>query len=197
MRVSARTRWYVVQTQAHAETKAAMHLHRQGFQVYLPRYLKLQRHARRTKTVMAPLFPRYVFVAVDLEVQRWRTIQSTIGVCHLVCSGDYPVAMAASVIDGLKSREDEQGVIKLERRRFAPGDKVRVLDGVLSDCLGLFESVTDRERVAILLDLLGRKVRSRSRLRTHNGRLARQESGQCQNFLVERFTRSAVACAKK
>ena len=32
-------------------------------------------------------------------------------------------------------------------------------EGVFSDCLGLFESMGDRERVAILLDLLGRKVR--------------------------------------
>ena len=160
MTVSAKTRWYVARTQAHAETKAAMHLHRQRFEVYLPRYLKLQRHARRTRTIMAPLFPRYIFVAVDLEMQRWRAIQSTIGVSHLVCSGEYPIAVADSVIEGLKSREDEQGVIKLERRSlFAPGDKVRVLDGVLSACLGLFESLTDRERVAILLDLLGRKVR--------------------------------------
>jgi transcriptional antiterminator RfaH len=45
------------------------------------------------------------------------------------------------------------------RPRFAPGDKVRVIEGVFSACLGLFEGMTDRERVAILLDLLGRKVR--------------------------------------
>ena len=43
--------------------------------------------------------------------------------------------------------------------RFAPGDKVRVIDGVFDACLGLFEGMADRERVAILLDLLGRKVR--------------------------------------
>ena len=36
---------------------------------------------------------------------------------------------------------------------------VRVLDGAFSSCLGLFERVGDNERVAILLDLLGRKVR--------------------------------------
>jgi transcriptional antiterminator RfaH len=30
---------------------------------------------------------------------------------------------------------------------------------VFSDCLGLFDGMGDRERVAILLELLGRKVR--------------------------------------
>jgi transcriptional antiterminator RfaH len=36
---------------------------------------------------------------------------------------------------------------------------VRVVDGVFSACLGLFDGMTDGQRVAILLDLLGRKVR--------------------------------------
>jgi transcriptional antiterminator RfaH len=153
-------RWYVVQTQPHAEAKASQHLSRQGFDIYLPRYLKRRRHARRIETVVAPLFPRYMFVAVDTSVQRWRAIQSTIGVSHLVCSGDSPAAVADAIIDGLRRREDERGFVKLERRaQFAPGAKIRVVEGVFAACLGLFESMTDGERVAILLDLLGRKVR--------------------------------------
>jgi transcriptional antiterminator RfaH len=42
---------------------------------------------------------------------------------------------------------------------FRIGDEIRVLDGVFSACLGLFEGMTDSERIAILLDMLGRKVR--------------------------------------
>ena len=40
-----------------------------------------------------------------------------------------------------------------------PGDRVRVSHGALCDCLGLYETVSGKERSAILLDLLGRKVR--------------------------------------
>lgn len=153
-------RWYVVQTQPHAEARAAAHLCRQGFDIYLPRYLKRRRHARRIETVVAPLFPRYMFVAVDIAVQRWRAIQSTVGVSRLVSNGDRPAAVADGVVDGLKRREDERGFIELDRRpRFAPGDRIRVVDGAFSACLGLFERITDGERVAILLDLLGRRVR--------------------------------------
>ena len=153
-------RWYVVQTHIHAEKKAATHLARQGFSIYLPRYLKRRRHARRIETVEAALFPRYLFVAIDQMTQRWRAIQSTIGVTHLVRNGDEPAAVPAAVVDALRRREDERGLIALDLRpRFSPGDKVRVVDGVFSACLGLFEGMADRERVAILLDLLGRKVR--------------------------------------
>ena len=76
-RRGAETRdWYVVHTQPHAEDKAIFNLRRQGFETYLPKYLRTRRHARRTEQVARPLFPRYLFVALDLAVQPWRAIQS-------------------------------------------------------------------------------------------------------------------------
>lgn len=153
-------RWYVVQTHAHAEAKAAWHLARQGYLTYLPRYRKRRRHARRVEEVAAPLFPRYLFIAANAAAERWRAIQSTVGVARLVCNGDTPAAVGAGVIEALRAREDARGLIALDTGpRFAPGEPVRILDGAFAACLGLFESMTDRERVAILLDLLGRKVR--------------------------------------
>ena len=152
--------WHVVQVHPHAESKAQMHLVRQGFATYLPRYLKRRRHARRTEIVPAPLYPSYLFVSFNRTIHRWRSIHSTVGVARLVCNGEVPAVIDSEIIDGLKSRENEQGYIQLERRsQFAAGDKVRVREGVFCDCLGLFESLGDRERVAILLELLGRKVR--------------------------------------
>jgi transcriptional antiterminator RfaH len=153
-------RWYVAQTHVHAESKATLHLGRQGFEVYLPRYLKQRRHARRVDTVAAPLFPRYLFVSVDMATQRWHSIRSTFGITRLVTNGDVPAVVPQAIIEGLKRREDTNGLVQLEcRPRFAPGDKIRVLNGAFCDALGLFEGIRDQERVAILLDLLGRKVR--------------------------------------
>lgn len=152
--------WYVVQTHPNAEAKAASHLERQGFSVYLPRYLKRRRHARKVQIVQAALFPRYLFVNIDLQSQRWRSIQSTIGVSRLVTNGDMPAPVPAPIISGLKDREDERGFIAMAQEpSFAPGDKIRILGGAFAEALGLFEGASDRDRVAILLDLLGRKVR--------------------------------------
>lgn len=153
-------RWFVAHTHPNAEAKATLHLNRQGFEIYFPRYLKRRRHARRVETVAAPLFPRYVFVAVDLAAQRWRSIYSTVGVTRLVCNGEDPTPVPDGVVEALRSCEDAGGFIKLDSRSaFRAGDKVRVLDGAFSSCLGLFEGMAERERIAILLDLLGRKVR--------------------------------------
>jgi len=160
MTMTASLRWCVVQTHVHTENKAAAHLLRQGYEIYLPRYLKRRRHARRVDNVPAPLFPRYLFVGFDLDAARWRSIQSTQGVSHLICHGNEPALLPQSVITELRRREDDNGFIRLDRQPlYAPGDKVRVVDGVFSDSLGLFEGMADRDRVAILLDLLGRKVR--------------------------------------
>ena len=158
--MSGQSRWYVVQTQANAENKAVAHLGRQGFTTYLPRYLKRRRHARRVDTVAAPLFPRYLFVEIDTGIQRWRSIYSTIGVSRLVCNGDCPVPVPDAVISSLQSRENTSGYVQFDDRpKFGAGDKVRILEGAFYDCLGIYAGMPDRERVEILLDLLGRKVR--------------------------------------
>jgi transcriptional antiterminator RfaH len=160
MTIELHPRWYVAHTHPHAEAKATAHLNRQGFESYFPRYLKRRRHARRIETVAAPLFPRYLFVAVDLSAQRWRSIYSTVGIARLVSNGDDPSAVSDGIVEALKGREDADGFIKLDQRPpFRAGDKIRVLDGAFTSCLGLFEGMAERERVAILLDLLGRKVR--------------------------------------
>jgi transcriptional antiterminator RfaH len=156
----SQSRWFVAQTQPNAESKAIAHLGRQGFVTYLPRYLKRRRHARRVDIVAAPLFPRYLFVEIDMEVQRWRSIFSTVGVSQLVCTGDMPTPVADGVVAMLKEREDAAGHIQLDQRpQFRVGDKLRILEGAFCDCLGLYDGMSDRDRIRILLDLLGRKVR--------------------------------------
>lgn len=152
--------WYVVQTRAKAEVKAAHNLIRQGFEIYLPKYLKRRSHARKVESVQAPLFPSYLFVRIDMATQRWRAIQSTFGVSRLVSNGSDPAPVSQQVLSSLRMREDDRGCIRLDKRpKFALGDRVRVVAGVFAENLGLFDGMADRERVGILLDLLGRKVR--------------------------------------
>jgi transcriptional antiterminator RfaH len=157
---SGQPQWYVVQTQANAENKAVAYLGRQGFMTYLPRYLKRRRHARRVDIVAAPLFPRYLFVEIDMAVQRWRAINSTFGVSRLVCNGELPAPVPDRVVDLLRNRADTSGFIQLDHRpKFKTGDRIRIREGAFYDCLGIYEGMPDRDRVGILLDLLGRKVR--------------------------------------
>jgi transcriptional antiterminator RfaH len=156
----ASAKWFVAHTQPNGEVRAILNLQRQGFEAYLPRYLKPRRHARKTDIVPVPVFPRYVFVSIDLARQRWLSIRSTAGISRLVGSGDSPLPVPAGIVEGLRSREDENGFVSLRAPAgLQPGDKVRVLGGAFEECLGLFEQITDEQRITILLDLMGRKVR--------------------------------------
>ena len=154
------SQWYVVQTHPRAEARAVSHLLRQGYQPYLPRFLKRRRHARRIDLVPAPFFPNYLFVALDLASQVWHPIQSTVGVARIIRNGDAPAQIDGRIVESLKMREDESGFIQFQQQpAFRRGDKLRVIEGVFGDALAIFESMTDSQRVTVLLDLLGRKVR--------------------------------------
>jgi transcriptional antiterminator RfaH len=152
-------RWYVVHTQSQNEGRADLNLRRQGFVTYLPRYLRTRRHARRVETVARPLFPRYLFVAMDVARDRWRAVQSTFGVSGLVVVGNDPVALPDGLVDEIRARECE-GFIKLGLPAgVAPGSPVRLVDGVFAEYRGVLERLAGELRVAVLLKLLGREVR--------------------------------------
>lgn len=151
--------WYVVYTHARSERLAAEHLARQGFGVYLPQYAKRRSHARKVERVPTPLFPRYLFVRLDPETSRWRCIRSTVGVHSLVCDGDRPLPLDQQVVDEIRSREDGLGLVELDTAPFAKGARLEITHGPLARQLGLFEGMDDKDRVVLLLDLLGRPVR--------------------------------------
>ena len=153
-------RWYVAQTHSHAETKAIGHLVRQGFEVYLPQYRKTRRHARRVERVRAPLFPGYLFVAIDVARERWRAIRSTVGIRSLICDGEAPLAVPDGIVDDIRAREDVDGLVDVPTPPpFVRGDAVRIGDGPMRDQVGVFDCATDQDRVVVLLTLLGRQVR--------------------------------------
>lgn len=133
----------------------------QGFHAFLPQYLKRRKHARRVDVVPAPLFPRYLFVSMDAAVQRWRSIDGTRGVQQLVSQGERPLPIDAAIVEELMARRDLAGFIPLARNSdLRPGDRVQIAGGGVFDAaIGLFEGFADRDRVVVLLELLGRKSR--------------------------------------
>lgn len=105
------------------------------------------------------MFPRYVFVALDLAVDRWRSINGTRGVSHLVCLGDRPQALPDGTVETFREQEDEDGFVSFASLAlFDFGARLRVLDGNFAGKVGVYERMTSAERVVLLFDLLGRAV---------------------------------------
>ena len=119
--MSSGKRWYVVLTQINGEARAEANLIRQGFAVYVPRYRSKRRHARKTETVFRPLFPRYIFVGLDLSRDLWRSVKSTYGVYGLVTAGDKPSEVPSEIIDGIRAREGADGFVELSDPAFFKG----------------------------------------------------------------------------
>src|SRR5712671_5217544 len=95
-------RWFLVLAQPKGERKAQWHLKAQGFATYLPQIRKTVRHARQLRTVQAPLFPRYLFVILDLDRDRWLSVRSTVGVSHLITrEAGRPVPVPAGIVETL------------------------------------------------------------------------------------------------
>jgi transcriptional antiterminator RfaH len=151
--------WFVVQTQSRSEEKARHHLANQGFTIYLPRYRRRVRHARRIETVLRPLFPGYLFVQFDPEWTRWRAINGTVGVHHILTDGELPQRVPEAVVEEIKAREDACGVVTLLPSSLARGQRVRLVDGPLAEVSGLFEEAHDDKRIVLLFTLMGRSVR--------------------------------------
>jgi len=152
-------RWYVARTQANAETKAKFNLTRQGFECYLPMFLKRRSHARKVETVSRPLFPRYIFIRRNLENECWRRIHSTIGIAHLVCQNDLPAPVPEGVIEGLRTHEDDKGNVNIGLIiPFGIGEKVMITAGAFADQVGSIERLCVDGRISIFLEVLGRQI---------------------------------------
>ncbi len=149
--------WACAQLQRYRETFALECLRRSEYEIFAPRVNERRVVRGRRVVVPVPLFPGYCFVLITLG---WHRARWTPGVCGLIKSGgEQPTRVPDAVIEDIRKRE-RNGFVMLPRRELAPGDRVRVTHGPLRGLAGLYDGMRGRERVAILLGVLGRVVLS-------------------------------------
>ena len=151
--------WCVVYTNVNKETIAEKNLIGQNFITYMPKYKKIISHARKISTVIKPLFPRYLFVNVDLVAQRWPIINSTYGVNAIISMEGKPVIISEEIINKIKLCEKpDENINVVPYSIMTKGDEVNILEGVFSGKKGIFNGLTDDNRVKVLFNLLGKEV---------------------------------------
>lgn len=151
--------WYVVQTHVNKEQTALENLERQNFHAYYPVYKKQRKHARKVETVKAALFPRYLFVEFDIEKDRWRAVQSTIGVSHLICHGIKPTPVPGEIIEAIQQREVEPGLIELSPPPLKAGQKLMITEGPFEGYQALFETASADQRITVLLSYMNQHLK--------------------------------------
>jgi len=146
-------RWYAAQVQPRKEQLALAHLARQRFVTYCPIIKRTRRLRKQLVSAAEPLFPGYVFVALDCEREPWRSINGTIGVLRLVSFGPQPAAMPRGFVEQLQNLAGGDGHVQFDEV-LRPGDGVRIVGGPFDGLCGSLASSGGRERVTVLLQML-------------------------------------------
>jgi transcriptional antiterminator RfaH len=150
--------WYAIYTKPRQEDHAAEHLRRQAFEVYLPRIKQVRRYRGRWRDTVEPLFPRYLFIRLDLGRENVAPIRSTRGVSRLVSFSGHPARVPDALIDALHhSADPDTGLHQLEESRFETGATVTIVDGPLVGLEAIFQAHDGEARCIILLDILGQR----------------------------------------
>jgi transcription antitermination factor NusG len=145
--------WTCARTQPNREGIAESELGRRGFEVYSPRIAERTVRRGAKIVVIKSLFANYLFIQIEAQ---FYSAMNCPGVVTLLLDGERPAKVPLTVITDLRSRE-RNGLVVLPREpRFKPGDPVRVTRGVLIGLRGLYQGQKPRERISVLLSVLGR-----------------------------------------
>ena len=156
--MSSKRSWYLVYTKPRQENLAQENLERQGFEIYLPRiYQTRRRNGRYIKTI-EPFFPRYLFINLNTETDNWAPIRSTFGVSRMIRFDGIPAVVPDQLIQVLKENDDKDGIQRLKQKNYTLGDKVTIIDGPLAGYQGIYQQQKSAERVAVLVDLVGKNT---------------------------------------
>jgi transcriptional antiterminator RfaH len=151
--------WYLVYTKPHKEQVAKENLERQGYETYLPMTLVRRRRMGRGMDSVEPLFPRYLFIHLDATTDNWSPIRSTLGVNSLVKFGMYPSTVPDSLIEVLRTRDNDQGIQDIGEAEMKTGQTIRVMEGAMAGLEGIYLAKTGAERAMVLLDIVGKQTK--------------------------------------
>ena len=146
--------WAVAQLETNRAALALHCLKLAGFETYLPRFRERRRMptTNRKVEVATPLFPGYAFIAIELQ---WHTARWSPGVLSIIRAGDVPARVPDRIIADLRGRE-RNGLIDLPPKPgLQRGDQVRITRGPMENRLAIYEGMKGRERVEVLLAMLG------------------------------------------
>jgi transcription elongation factor/antiterminator RfaH len=151
-------RWFLVHTLPQKEMRAALHLGAQGFRTFLPQHMKTVRHARQLRTIRAPLFPRYLFIILNLGRDRWLSVRSTVGVSSLVGYDDRPTPVPVGIAEALILQRDNINLSLFGDDLLQAGQRVRIASGPFTDFIGTLDRVDETGRVRLLLEMMGSAI---------------------------------------
>ncbi len=154
--------WFAVYTNPQKEGLVAFLLGMQRFETLWLHYM-YRPHRRGGALVCRSYFPRYLFVGLE-DGQALGTVNDTAGVSTVIYQGDEPLEIPQPVIDELRLRADDAGLLHLtpeetneQRRRFRRGQRVRITEGILQGMEAVVGLDTGGE-IKVMIEMFRGKV---------------------------------------
>jgi transcription termination/antitermination protein NusG len=147
--------WFAVQVRTRWERSTATLLQGKGYETFLPTYKSRRRWSGRTKEVLEPLFPGYVFCRFN--VLKRLPVIVTPGVIAIVGSGRIPVPIEDSEVSAIQTVVSS-GLPAEPWPFLEVGQKVRIEDNSLRGLEGILIGFKGSRRIVVSVSLLRRSV---------------------------------------
>lgn len=210
--------WHVARNVGESERRVRERLEGADYESYFPLIRELRpvpkrqlSHAQRAsglplmREVLAPLFPRYLFIRFSTRDRRWHDIFATLGLVGLLCKDRLPVPrpFPEAIVQALQASEIDDalpGSMPVRELAIRIGEEVRISDGPLAGHIAIVEdlgivgsasSINRRNRGCSLLCSAVRPWSSCRRARSRTYRLAVQAG----SAITLRVTRAATFLA--
>jgi transcription antitermination factor NusG len=145
--------WEIVHVRSRQEKALARLLTERRQPFYLPQVEKTMRRSGRTFTSFLALFPGYVFIRRTEEMRQ--VLWASGAVARVI-----PVEDQKLLTDELRQIRalQESGAILLPRSDLAPGDQVRITQGVFNGYVGTVVRERDASRLIVSITALNKSV---------------------------------------
>jgi transcription antitermination factor NusG len=159
-------KWYAVMTAPRAEELANRNLKRLGFWTFYP-HQRVRRRRKRANLdqylvewVNMPYYSRYLFLGLRPGEGLYRVNQAD-GVATVVYSGETPLEVPQPIMEQIIAMADDNGQVgtrdETGRRRFVPGQYVRVLDKSPLEGLSAQIALDNGKEIRLWVSMLGGK----------------------------------------
>ena len=147
--------WWALYTRHQHEKTVADMLSSKGFEVFLPLYESVRQWKDRSKMLLMPLFPCYVFVRGGLS--RRLQVVTTPGVNMILSRGEHVAMIPDNEIQAIRTTVD--GPFSVEPHPFLKcGERVRVIRGTLEGVEGILIRQKNMYRLVLSVDMLAQSV---------------------------------------
>ena len=150
--------WVLIYTKARQEIKANENLQRQGFKTFLPLIAPTNRNSEFKPLV--PVFPRYLFLQINLELDNWTSIKSSYGVSRIVMFAEKFTSIPNNIIELIQDKLNDADIYEEDVSivDYQKGDLVSIKEGGFAGVDAIFLSKKSEVRVRLLLKLINTSV---------------------------------------